>query len=75
MGNVNEEDVFPYAFLLCLFSFTISAIVDHKLLRDSAEEEEVEEEEKVKKNQTTLRFYLSLSIALQNLVNYYYICM
>ena len=41
MGNVNEEDVFPYAFLLCLFSFTISAIVDHKFLREGGEEDEV----------------------------------
>lgn len=75
MGTVNEEDVFPYAFLICLFSFTISAIVDHKLLRESGEEDEVEGEGKVQSNHTTLRFFLSLSIALQNLVNYYYICM
>lgn len=50
-------------------------MVDHKCLRESEGEDEVEGEEKAKSNQTTLRFYLSLSIALQNLVNYYYICM
>jgi len=75
---IDEDELFPYAFLISLVSITVSTILDKFLLsgQDPSEEESGlnKQGEGWAKHKNSLQFLLTLSIALQNVVNYYYIC-
>jgi hypothetical protein len=76
--SFEEEDIFPYAFLISLLSVTVSAVVDKFMLEEPAVEEEEHrlspKEEEWPRHRSSLQFLLTLSIGLQMVVNYYYIC-
>ena len=77
-SSIDEQELFPYAFLISLISITLSVVVDKFLLADKEASQQESglhrDEDNWHKHKNTLQFLLTLSISLQNVVNYYYIC-
>lgn len=70
---IDDEELFPYAFLISLLAITGSICLDRFFI-ESEDPEEEGEKGPLLKRKTALQFLLTLSVSLQNVVNYYFIC-
>lgn len=72
------DEIYPYAFLFCLLSIALCAFADKYLINPNFTVEVYENERSkntMKTNQLALSFLLTISITVQNMISFYFVCL